>query len=90
MHLTLSGITGEVGRQESMWRDVKRDYDLQETFKQLNRRLKVTPPIYQVRELEPWSRIPERRYALVQLNTKNDDKESHYENTYSKTSIAGL
>ena len=90
MHLTLSGITGEVGRQESMWRDVKRGYDLQETFKQLNRRLKVTPPIYQVRELEPWSRIPERRYALVQLNTKNDDKESHYENTYSKTSIAGL
>ena len=49
MNLTLSGITGEVGQQESMWKDVKRDYDLQETFKQLNRRLRVTPPIYQVR-----------------------------------------
>lgn len=90
MHLTLSGITGEVGQQGSMWKDVKRDYDLQETFKQLNRRLKVTPPIYQVRELEPWSRIPERRYALVQLNIKNDDKESHDENTYGKTLITGL
>ena len=89
MNLTLSGITGEVGQQESMWKDVKRDYDLQETFKQLHRRLRVTPPIYQVRELEPWSRIPERRYALVQLNTKNDDKESHDENTYGKTLITG-
>ena len=85
MHLTLSGITGEAGQQESMWKDVKRDYDLQETFNQLSRRLRVTPPIYQVRALEPWSRIPERRYALVQLNTKNDDKESRDEKSTTKS-----
>ncbi len=68
IRLTLSGITGEAGRQESMWKDVKRDDDLREVISQLRARLKVAPPIYQVRELEPWSRIPERRYALVQLS----------------------
>jgi DNA polymerase-4/protein ImuB len=68
IRLTLSGITGEAGRQESMWKEVKRDEDLQETISQLRTRLKMAPPIYQVRELEPWSRIPERRYALVQMS----------------------
>lgn len=68
MRLTLSGITGEAGRQESMWKEVKRADDLNETISQLRARLKTAPPIYQVRELEPWSRIPERRYALVQLS----------------------
>jgi len=68
IHLTLSGITGEAGRQESMWKEVKRDENLQETISQLRARLKMAPPIYQVRELEPWSRIPERRYALVQMS----------------------
>jgi DNA polymerase-4/protein ImuB len=68
IRLTLSGITGEAGRQESMWKEVKRDENLQETISQLRTRLKMAPPIYQVRELEPWSRIPERRYALVQMS----------------------
>ena len=78
MHITLSGITGEAGRQESMWKEVKRDTDLQETINQLRYRLRTTPPIYQVRELEPWSRIPERRYALVQINSSGgkDEKET--------------
>ena len=75
MRLTLSGITGEAGRQESMWKEVKCDNDLQETISQLRSRLKIAPPIYQVRELEPWSRIPERRYALVQLSGGNSDSE---------------
>jgi len=75
MRITLSGITGEAGRQESMWKEVKRDTDLQETISQLRSRLRVTPPIYQVRELEPWSRIPERRYALVQMNSSGGEDE---------------
>jgi DNA polymerase-4/protein ImuB len=73
MRLTLSGITGEAGRKESMWKDVKRDNDLQETISQLRTRLRIAPPIYQVRELEPWSRIPERRYALVQMSAGSND-----------------
>ncbi len=75
MRITLSGITGEAGRQESMWKEVKRDTDLQETISQLRSRLRITPPIYQVRELEPWSRIPERRYALVQMNSSGGEDE---------------
>jgi len=75
MRITLSGITGEAGRQESMWKEVKRDTDLQETISQLRSRLRVAPPIYQVRELEPWSRIPERRYALVQLSSGGGGEE---------------
>jgi hypothetical protein len=54
-----------------MWKDVKRDDDLREMISQLRARLKIAPPIYQVRELEPWSRIPERRYALVQMSGAN-------------------
>ena len=76
MRVTLSGITGEAGRQESMWKEVKRDTDLQETISQLRSRLRIAPPIYQVRELEPWSRIPERRYALVQLSSSGGDEEA--------------
>jgi len=75
MRLTLSGITGEAGRQESMWKEVKRDTDLQETISQLRSRLRIAPPIYQVKELEPWSRIPERRYALVQMSAGSDSSE---------------
>ena len=76
MRITLSGITGEAGRQESMWNEVKRDTDLQETISQLRSRLRIAPPIYQVKELEPWSRIPERRYALVQLSRGSSDEET--------------
>ena len=75
MRITLSGITGEAGRQESMWKEVKRYTDLQETISQLRSRLRVAPPIYQVRELEPWSRIPERRYALVQMSSSGGEDE---------------
>jgi hypothetical protein len=34
-------------------------------LRQLGARLGVQPPIYHVREVEPWSRLPERRQALV-------------------------
>ena len=36
-------------------------------MRQLEMRLRTKPPIYKVMELEPWSRIPERRQALVQF-----------------------
>ncbi len=68
MRLTLSGLTGESWRQESMWKELQREGQLQQAMSQLRARLGVAPPIYQVRELEPWSRIPERRHALVQLS----------------------
>lgn len=68
LRLTLGGLTGEAGRQESMWSEVRRSEQLQNAIRQLQARLGEPPPIYQVREMEPWSRIPERRHALVQLS----------------------
>jgi DNA polymerase-4/protein ImuB len=62
--LTLSELTGEAGQQESLFGDVRQRRQLGQAIAQL----KVSQgrnPIYQVREVEPWSRIPERRVALV-------------------------
>ena len=41
--------------------------DLDETIRQLEARLRTKPPIYKVVDMEPWSRIPERRQALVEF-----------------------
>ena len=65
LRLTLASITGEGGRQESLFLDVRRRQNLEEAVRQLRERLGVQPPIYHVREVEPWSRMPERRQALV-------------------------
>ena len=67
MRLTLSELSGEAWQQESMWKEVQQAEHLRQAVSQLRARLGVPPPIYQVRELEPWSRIPERRHALVEL-----------------------
>ena len=66
MKLTLAGLTGESGIQASLFSDVRRREQLREMMRQLEARLGGKPPIYQVREIEPWSRVPERRRALVQ------------------------
>jgi DNA polymerase-4/protein ImuB len=65
LSLTLSGLTGDAGRQESLFRDVRRRENLQEALSQMEARFGRRPPIFQVREVEPWSRLPERRQALV-------------------------
>jgi len=68
MGLTLSGLTGESGAQASLFSDVRRQEQLREMMRQLEVRLRRKPPIYQVRDIEPWSRVPERRQALVQYD----------------------
>lgn len=68
MRLTLSGITGDSGVQASLFSDMRRQEQLRETMRQLKARLGTRPPIYLVRDVEPWSRIPERRQALVQYD----------------------
>jgi DNA polymerase-4 len=62
--LTLRELTGESGQQESLFRDIRQRQQLSQAIAQL----KVSQgsnPIYQVRKVEPWSRIPERRLVLV-------------------------
>jgi hypothetical protein len=65
LRLTLAEITGEAGRQESLLNEVRKQENLVETLRQLRARLGSQPPIYRIHEVEPWSRLPERRQALV-------------------------
>ena len=66
LRLTLLGLTGGAGRQASLLPELRRIEDLRETIRQIEVWLGERPPVYQVREVEPWSRLPERRHALVQ------------------------
>ena len=68
LKLTLSGLTGESGIQGSLFSDVRRQEQLRETVRQLRVRWGGKVPIYQARDLEPWSPIPERQKALVQFD----------------------
>lgn len=68
LKLTLSGLTGESGIQGSLFSDVRRQEQLRETIRQLQVRWGGKVPIYQARDLEPWSPIPERQKALVQFD----------------------
>jgi DNA polymerase-4 len=52
------------GRQRSLFSEVRAKASLIEDIKQLELRL-GNPQVYKVKEVEPWSRIPERRYALT-------------------------
>jgi DNA polymerase-4/protein ImuB len=65
MKLTLAGFTGESGIQSSLFSDVRKREQLREMMRQLEALLGGKPPIYQVKDVEPWSRIPERRQVLV-------------------------
>ncbi len=56
-----------IGRQKSIFSEVRAKDHLLEDIKQLELRLNA-PQLYQVKEIEPWSRIPERRHALAPLN----------------------
>ncbi|MDP2728297.1 MAG: DNA polymerase Y family protein [Dehalococcoidia bacterium] len=66
LSITLMGLTGETGRQVNLFTEVRKRDNLREALRQLEARLGRRPPVYQVREVEPWSRIPERRRALVE------------------------
>jgi len=66
LRLTLLGITGELGRQTGLFPEFRRWEQLREALKHLEVSLGKRPPIYQVREVEPWSRLAERRRALVE------------------------
>ncbi|MCJ7606016.1 MAG: hypothetical protein MUO19_08310 [Dehalococcoidales bacterium] len=52
------------GRQKSLFPDIRAKDHLMNDIKQLELRL-GNPQVYTVKEVEPWSRIPERRYALT-------------------------
>ena len=65
LSLTLSDLTVESGRQGNLFPEMRRNEDLYESLRQLTVTQGGFIPIYKVREVEPWSRIPERRKVLV-------------------------
>lgn len=64
IRLVLKNPTSESGIQKTLFKDLIKEDQLSETISSLEINY-GSNPIYQVRELEPWSRIPERRRALV-------------------------
>ena len=67
LKVILKGVTGGSGTQSSLLSGVRKREQLREMMSRLKARLRTTPPIFRIRELEPWSRIPERRRVLVQF-----------------------
>lgn len=64
----LSGLTAEAGRQPGLWPGrARRQAHLREAVRQLKVRFGQSP-VQRVVEVEPWSRIPERRRALIDFD----------------------
>jgi len=65
LSIELSGFAGETGKQEGfLYGDRRRQPQVAEAVRQLKARYGRSP-VAQVVEVEPWSRIPERRHALI-------------------------
>ena len=65
LELELGGLTAEQGRQGGLFLDhARRREQLDEMVRQLKVRFGRSP-MTQVVEVEPWSRLPERRFALM-------------------------
>jgi DNA polymerase-4/protein ImuB len=65
--LKITGLGYRHGRQRSLFAEVRAKDHLLNDIKQLELRL-GNPEVFQIKEVEPWSRIPERRYALAPLS----------------------
>jgi nucleotidyltransferase/DNA polymerase involved in DNA repair len=65
LSVEISGLTEETGKQEGLFAAKgKRRAQLEEALRQLRARFGQSP-VYHIVEVEPWSRIPERRLALI-------------------------
>ena len=65
LSIELSGFAGETGKQEGFFSgDRRRQPQFREAIRQLKARYGRSP-VARVVEVEPWSRIPERRHALI-------------------------
>lgn len=65
LKITRLGYRG--GRQRNLFSEVRAQAHLMEDVRQLELRL-GGPQVYKVEEVEPWSRMPERRYALAPIS----------------------
>ncbi|MFC2068803.1 hypothetical protein ACFLTP_07365 [Chloroflexota bacterium] len=62
--LNINRLSYPGGQQNSLFRNIRSQVNLMEDIRQLELRL-GNPQVYRIKEMEPWSRIPERRYILA-------------------------
>jgi DNA polymerase-4 len=65
--MKVTGIGRFHGKQKSLISAVRDQEHLLDDIRQMEMRLGA-PQLFQVKEVEPWSRIPERRYTLKPVN----------------------
>jgi DNA polymerase-4/protein ImuB len=65
--MKITGLGRASGRQKSLFSDVRARDRLLDDIKKLDLRL-GSPQVFKIKEVEPWSRIPERRYVLSPLS----------------------
>ena len=65
--IKITGLGYPRGRQKNLFSDIRAKEHLAEDIRQLEFKL-GNPQVYTVKEVEPWSRIPERRHALTPIN----------------------
>jgi DNA polymerase IV len=65
--LKITGLGHQSGRQKSLFSEVRAQANLLSDIHQLELRM-GSHQVFKIKEVEPWSRIPERRYALTSLN----------------------
>jgi len=65
--MRITGLGRRRGSQKSLFSEVRARDRLNDDIKQLELRL-GSPQVYKIKEVEPWSRIPERRYTLAPLS----------------------
>jgi DNA polymerase IV len=61
--IRVTGLGYRNGRQRSLLAEIRARDHLLDDIKQLESRL-GSPQVFRIKEVEPWSRIPERRYVL--------------------------
>ena len=67
IRLGRNGLGYPRGRQKSLFSEVRAKDHLMDDIQQLELKL-GNPQVYRVKEVEPWSRMPERRYVLTPTN----------------------
>jgi DNA polymerase IV len=65
--IKITGLGYRSGQQKSLFSEVRARDRLMTDIKQLNFRL-GGPQVFTLKEIEPWSRIPERRYILAPIS----------------------
>lgn len=65
--ITVLDMVDEFSVQSNIFGDVRKRERISEAIDKLKIRLQIDVPVYKVMDMEPCSRIPERRYALIEF-----------------------